>query len=160
MNSKTRVPLIIAFTMVLVFVVSLTATGAYLLLSGIQKVEKVVAENTQKGDIISDMRVSARLRALSLSQMLLIDDPFDREDEYERFNVFGTDFIVARNKLKKTNLTEQEKVIFEKEILYANKIGLIQQEIVENVQDGNIAKGTRLQVKKSIPLQRITKNNG
>ena len=157
-TSRTHTPLIIAFAVVLLFIVSLTAVGAYLLLSGIRKVENVVAENTRKGDLITDMRVAARLRALSLSQMLLMDDPFDQDEEFNRFNAFGTEFIVARNRLKETNLNEEEQGIFRQEIDLASQIGLIQQQIIEAIYAENIQLGKRLQIEKSIPLQRKTDN--
>lgn len=156
MDSKTRTPLIIVFGVVLIFILGLTATGAYLLLSGIQKVEEVVADNTHKGNLITDMRVAARLRSLSLSQMLLIEDPFARDEEYNRFNAFGTDFIVARNKLKETTLTENESAIFQKEVVLAGRIGAIQQQIVDYIQEEDFEKARSLQVNESIPLQRET----
>lgn len=156
MNSKARTPLIIAFSAVLVFVFSLAGTGAYLLLSGIHKVEDVVAKNNKKGDIITDMRVAGRLRALSLSQMLLMDDPFDRNEEFDRFNEFGTSFIVAQNALKGIDLTPEEREIFDEEIRIAGEIGQIQVQIIDYVGEENFAEAIKLQVKVSVPLQRET----
>jgi len=153
-DSKTRSPLILAFAVVLIFVVSLSSTGAYLLLSGIKKVEEVVTENTRKGDLISDMRIAARFRALTLSQMLLMDDPFDRDSEFDRFNAFGTNFVVARNALAQSALSEKEKNIFEEAALIANEIGLAQIQIIEHIQAEAFEEGITLQVKRSIPLQK------
>lgn len=156
MDSKTRTPLIIAFTVVLVFIVSLTVAGAYLLLSGIQTVEEVVTENMRKSDLISDMRVAARFRALTLSQMLLMDDPFEREEEYNHFNVFGTEYIVARNALNQIVKNEEEKFLLEEANTLAIKIGKIQIKIVDYIQEEQFSKAIALQVKASIPSQRET----
>jgi len=155
-DSNTRTPLIIAFAAVLIFVLSLASTGAYFLLSGIKKVEEVVAENTRKGALITDMRVAARFRALTLSQMLLMDDPFDREEEYDRYNAFGTDFVVARNALEESPLSEEERSILDESRVVANKIGTTQMRIVEHVQAEEFAEGIALQIKVSVPLQRQT----
>ena len=156
MDSKTRSPLIIAFAVVQLFIVILTLAGAYLLLSGIQTIEDVVAQNTRKTDLISDMRVAARFRALTLSQMQLIDDPFDREEEYDRFNVFGTEYIVARNKLDKLIDDKEERDIFNDANALAIKIGKSQIQIVNYIQDERFAEAKQLQIKSSIPLQRQT----
>ena len=155
-DSKTGTPLIIAFAAVLIFVLSLSATGAYLLLSGIQKVEEVVTENTRKGDLLSDMRVAARFRALTLSQMLLIDDPFARDEEYDRFNAFGTNFVVARNALDESTLSKEERRLFDEAAIFSNKIGLTQLQIIEHIHAEKFSKGIALQVNRSIPLQKQT----
>ena len=156
-DSKTGTPLIIAFAVVLVFVLSLSATGAYLLLSGIQKVEEVVTENTRKGDLLSDMRVAARFRALTLSQMLLMDDPFDRDEEYDRFNAFGTNFVVARNALlDESTLSKEERRLFDEATISSNEIGITQIQIIEHIHAEEFSKGIALQVNRSIPLQKQT----
>jgi len=155
-DSKTRIPLIITFVVVLVFVFGLTATGAYLLLSGIQKIEEVVTNDTQKGEAISDMRIAARYRALSLSQMLLIEDPFEQAEEYDRFNALGTEFIIARDKLEKTILTEEERAIFELHTSSAIQVGIVQKQIIEFIQDEEQTKGISFHIEKNIPLQRKT----
>ena len=155
-DNRTRATLIIAFSIMLVFILALTSAGGYLLVSGIQRVEEVVTQNIRKSELISDMRIAGRLRSLTLSQMLLIDDPFDREEEYDRFNEFGTEFILARNALVKIALSKKEKDIFKASSPLSIKIGRIQKEIIAYIDDQNFIKGKTLQVKGSIPLQRQT----
>ena len=155
-DNKTRTTLIIAFSIMLIFILFLTSAGGYLLVSGIQRVEEVVTQNVRKSELISDMRIAGRLRSLALSQMLLIDDPFDREEEYDLFNSYGTEFILARNALVERELSKKEKEIFETSSPLSIKIGRIQREIIEQIDDQNFIRGKELQVKGSIPLQRQT----
>ncbi|MCK4742950.1 MAG: PAS domain S-box protein [Sulfuriflexus sp.] len=155
-DSKTRTTLIIAFGLMLIFILLLTSAGGYLLISGLQRVEDVVAQNVRKSELISDLRIAGRLRSLTLSQMLLMDDPIDRADEYDRFNAFGTEFIVARNALADSILSQQEKDIFEATSPLSIKIGLAQRKIIASIDEQDFLKGRDLQVAKSIPLQRQT----
>lgn len=155
-NNRTRTTLITAFSIMLVFVFSLTTAGGYLLVSGIQRVEDVVTQNTYKNDLISDMRIAARFRSLTLSQMLLIDDPFDRDEEYNRFNAFGTDFVVARNALTPNILSKEELAIFNKAIPLSNEIGITQKKIIEYIEEDKITEGRTLQVTSSLALQKQT----
>lgn len=154
MGSKTQPSLIITFVVVQLFIISLTATGAYLILSGIQTVEDVVVHNMRKTDLINDMRVSSRFRALILSQMQLMDDIFDREEEYQRFNVFGTNFMVARNEFDKLKQGEQEINILNDADVLRIKIAKSQVQIIDHIQNERFAEARKLEVSKSIPLQR------
>jgi len=155
-DHRTRTALIIAFSIMLVFILALTSAGGYLLVSGIQRVEEVVTQNTYKNNLISDMRIAARFRSLTLSQMLLINDPFDRDEEYNRFNAFGTDFVVARNALTPSILSKEELDIFNKALPLSNGIGRAQQKIIEYIEEDKITEGIALQVTSSIALQKQT----
>jgi len=156
LDSKTHSTLNIAFSVVLVLIVGLTSAAGYLLFSGIQRVEDVVSQNFRKDGLISDMRVAGRFRTLSLGQMLMTDDPFDREEEYDRFNALGTDFIVARNALNELELTEQERALLDKARPMSEAIGKSQKQIIELIQNDRIAEGIAIQVETSVPLQRQT----
>jgi len=155
-DNRTRKNLVVAFGIMLAFIISLTSAGGYLLASGIQRVEDVVAQNIRKSQLISDMRIAARLRSLTLSQMLLIDDPFDRDEEFIRFNALGTDFILAQNALKTAMLSKKEHDIFEASKPLSIKIGQAQKRIIQHIENENFAEGIVLQVKGSIPLQKET----
>jgi len=155
-DDRTRTTVIFAFGIMLAFIILLTSVGGYLLVSGIQRVEDVVTQNIRKSELISDMRIAARLRSLTLSQMLLIDDPFDRDEEFVRFNAFGTDFILAQNSLKTTMLSEKELDIFETSKPLSIKIGQAQRKIIEHIADEKFEEGKALQIRGSIPLQKET----
>lgn len=151
---KTRTTLTFAFGIMLVFIVFLTLAGGYLLVSGLQRVEEVVTQNIRKSELISDIRIAARFRSLTLNQMLLIEDPFDKAEEYDRFNVFGTDFILARNELSKSVLNKEEKEIFEVAEPLSLRVGLAQERIIELINEEKMAEGIKHQVEVNIPLQR------
>ena len=156
LDSKTRSTLNIAFSVVVILIVGLTTAAGYLLFSGVQRIEEVVTQNIKKNDLISDMRVAGRFRTLSLGQMLLMDDPFDREEEFDRFNSLGTDFVVARNALNKLDLNERERALLDKARPMSEAIGKSQQQIIEFIQEERIEEGIEIQVKDSVPLQRDT----
>jgi len=156
LDSKTRSTLNIAFSVVLALIIGLTTAAGYLLFSGMQRVEEVVSQNIRKNDLISDMRVAGRFRTLSLSQMLLMDDPFDREEEFDRFNALGTDFIVARNALNELSLNEEERALLDKARPMSQAIGNSQKKTIDFIQEDRIKQGIDLQVNTSVPLQRNT----
>lgn len=155
-NNKTRKTLVVAFSIMSIFVCILASAGGYLLVSGTQRIDEVVTQNVRKSELISDMRIAARLRSLTLSQMLLMDDPFDRAEEYDRFNAFGTEFVVARKALAESVLSEKEREIFDATVPTAVQIGIAQQQIIEYIEEEKITEGRMLQVTVSVPLQKKT----
>lgn len=60
------------------------------------------------------MRVAARERAILLWHMTLHDDPFERDDLYQKFLEFGADYLRSRIELRNSLSSEQEKALFEK----------------------------------------------
>ena len=150
---KTHTPIIIAFSAVLVFILGLSAAGAYLLLSGIQTVEEVVSQSIRKNNFMNDMRLAGRVRSLTLSQMLLMDDPFDRNEEFDRFNVAGTDFVVARNGFVEIGLSKYEQLIFDKAYPRSLEINRGQQTVLELLNEERIKEAQELQVKNVMPMQ-------
>jgi len=154
-DSKFRTTLIMAFSVVLLLLFSLTIAGSYLLLTGVQTVEEVVSQNIRKNDLLNDMRMSGRARTTSLTQMLIMEDnPFERSDEFDRFNALGTDFVIARDSLKKFGWTAEEAKIYEKTIPQSYVIGKLQQQVVDYLDEERFEEGKALQIAKGIPLQR------
>jgi len=101
--------LVIGFTvalmlMVLIFAVGLTS------MSAIQDRLKSIAESQNvKTELATSMRYAARERMLSLYRMLLLEDPFERDEEYMAFNRFALQFITARNQLLEMQLSDEEQ---------------------------------------------------
>jgi len=150
---RTRNPLIVAFSAVLVLILGLSFTGTFLLLSGIKTIEDVVTQSIHKSNLVSDMRLAGRYRTLTLSQMLLMDDPFERNEEFDRFNEAGTRFVLARDALREAGFTKDEQEIIDKALPQSFQIGISQNQIVDLIQQERIEEATEIQTKNSIPIQ-------
>jgi len=61
------------------------------------------------------MRYSARERTISLYRMITLSDPFERDEEFTRFNYFGTAFADARAKLINMDVTTKEVDVLERQ---------------------------------------------
>jgi diguanylate cyclase (GGDEF)-like protein/PAS domain S-box-containing protein len=101
--------LVVGFTVTLLLMVIIFAVGLTSM-SAIQTRLKSIAENHNvKTELVTTMRYAARERMLSLYRMLLLDDPFERDEEFMLFNSFALEFITARNKLQSMQLSKKEQ---------------------------------------------------
>ena len=60
------------------------------------------------------MRDSVRLRQLSIQRMLNARDVFDQDEEYQRYQAYGSEFLMARNRLNFHNDTVEIRTTYQK----------------------------------------------
>jgi diguanylate cyclase (GGDEF)-like protein/PAS domain S-box-containing protein len=107
-RQQVNAGLVIGFTVALMLMVMIFAVGLTSM-SAIQDRLKGIAESQNvKTELATSMRYAARERMLSLYRMLLLEDPFERDEEYMAFNRFALQFITARNKLLEMQLSDEE----------------------------------------------------
>jgi len=115
--------------------------------------EEIVGKNREKMRLVVEMRNDARSRIMALSNMILLSDPFERDDEFMSFRNFGTAFIKARMQFLASDLTEQEKSLLEQQGRYTNIAVPFQNEIVDHIYADEFKVAQEKLVKKAIPAQ-------
>ena len=111
-SSSTKKVLIIGFSAMLIFLSVITLFSLSFISDTTERVEKIMYEQEQ-AELIFQMRDSAYLRTLILHRMALLEDPFDRDDEYMKFKEKATVFIKARNELMETEMDPQEEAVWQ-----------------------------------------------
>ena len=74
----------------------------------------VIKVSNQKSELAFTMRDAIRMRAISLRNMLAMQDIFDRDVESLRFHSYATDYAVAREKMLGLARTEEENAILKR----------------------------------------------
>lgn len=77
------------------------------------ELDSIVENHFEKGRLIGAMRVAARERTLSLYRIIHLEDPFERDDEWIRFNARAAMFTGARTELMLLPLSDEEKTVLE-----------------------------------------------
>jgi len=109
-NSKS---LLAAGFATIVLLMGLTAgIGISILNSRVSRIDALLIENKQKSSLIAQMQRITRERTVSLQKMLIMQDPFERDDEGQRFSSYGAEFIATRDRLWALSLTDEETRIF------------------------------------------------
>ncbi|MBD3619707.1 MAG: hypothetical protein HUJ28_09560 [Chromatiales bacterium] len=95
---KTRPTLVLGFGFIIVLAGALMVAWITVTNATVQQLDAVVNSYNIKRQLLTDMRTIARERTVSLQKMLILDDPFARDEEYLRFKRLGTDFVLARER--------------------------------------------------------------
>ncbi len=118
-----------------------------------QHVSEIVQQYDMKSELIIRMYNAARERSISLFIMVSIQDPFIRDENFLRFNAYASQFANARIQLLKTELTNSEQALLQKQARLTRITAPLQNKIAELVQQEEIDKANDLLITKAIPLQ-------
>ena len=105
------VHIVAGFLVVLILMVSLTVIGLRYVAEANQRLRDIAQNNNAKTQLASVMFSSLRERALSMHALAILKDPFDKDEEVQRFNREGTAYADARQRLERMQLTPEEGVI-------------------------------------------------
>lgn len=102
----------IGFALVLVFMMLLTGLGLSHMATIKARMVKLVTEGNVKTESVLQMRSVSRERFASVGQMVVLQDPFERDDEYMRFQAQAAEFIRARDRLLGLGMNAEEQAIW------------------------------------------------
>lgn len=99
----------IGFTLTLLLMVLLTTLGLLYMAQIKSRMATLVSDSSVKVESVFHMRTLARERFASLGQMVVLDDPFERDEEYQRFLAQASKFIQARDRMLALGLSAEEQ---------------------------------------------------
>ncbi len=154
LTSNSRLIIITGFAIVLLTLSSTGFIGLYQFSRYHNQDEAATALYLQKRDLVEKMLSASRERAISLTLMLHLADPFEQDEQHLRFNELGTDFAVARQALMSLKLSEPEQAIMRRQ---GNNVtaGIdSQHEVIDLIFSGATAKAGKLLTNQAIPAQK------
>lgn len=113
-NQPIRIEARIAVGFLLTIALMLTLTGVGLshMDHANVRLKNIVEKNNVKTEKAQIMQRALRERALSMHIMAVLTDDFLKDEEYQRFNALGSEYIQAREALAKLADSPEEKKIF------------------------------------------------
>lgn len=104
--------IIAGFAVVLVLLATLALLAIGHMASLKEQTATLISENNVKTESVYTMSHVARERFASLGLMTMLDDPFERDEEYLRFMQQASTFIAARDRLHEVGLSPAEQAIW------------------------------------------------
>ncbi|MDP2266340.1 MAG: diguanylate cyclase, partial [Thiobacillus sp.] len=95
----------------LILMVALSAIGLRYVADANQRLKDIARNNNVKIELATEMHSALRERALSMHALPILSDPFEKDDEIQRFNIQGVQYIKARSQLERMPLNPQESDI-------------------------------------------------
>lgn len=152
--SSTKFGLFFGVSAMLSIVATLTLIGIWWGVGSVQgRLETLVDEHMQKIRLSVEMRNNARQRTHSIQRMILLDDPFDRDEEFLRFNIYAARFARARTAFLASNLSEQERAVIDAQGKLSGQAVPLQNEIVDLVVQESIEEAKVLLMEQAVPIQ-------
>jgi diguanylate cyclase (GGDEF)-like protein len=99
----------IGFVVVLSLMVALSAIGLRYVAEANQRLKDIAQNNNVKTELATEMHSALRERALSMHALPILTDPFEKDEEVQRFNSHGSAYVQARNRLESMPLNPQER---------------------------------------------------
>jgi len=141
------------FTVPLLLIVLLIIVG----LNSMEKIQahmkNIVEDNNVKTTLVTEMRYAARERTIILYRVIMLTDPFEKDEEFLRFNHLGARFANARIKLMQMSLSPLEKIILKKQGEYTVSTVDNQRLNLSLALDDRIEEATQLLFEKTYPEQ-------
>ena len=110
-KTSSKTVLSIGFGTILVLLVIMTVNWLNYIQETTEHIEEILEEQKETA-LVFKMRDSAHMRALILHRIALLDDSFDRDDEYMQFKQLASDFIQARDALVAMGMNPEEEKIW------------------------------------------------
>lgn len=153
LGRDSKAALIWAFGAVLLLIVVLVVLARTQMTALNSHLNSIVNEQIVKTDLISAMRNAARERSIALHRMAVMRDPFDREDEFRRFNQLASEFLTARARYQSLQPTDMEKASLARVLVMTGASARIQDQVIALIQAEDIGAANELLVGKAIPEQ-------
>jgi two-component system sensor histidine kinase/response regulator len=153
-SKNIQLSLATGFAISLLLMVGLTVAGLNQMASLNANLEHIVNENNVKTELASTMQDALRNRAISMHTIVVLTDPFAKEDELLRFYEFGDTYASARQKLEQMSLTDDERVVLEG---IANQTAMTQPYVfraIELAMNGQNRESLQILQDYAIPMQK------
>ena len=99
------------FAVVLILMVAVIVVGLFRIGDMNDRLAAIVSGNNVKIEAAHAMIRALNNRAIGMHAIATIEDPFDRDEEYQRFNIEGARYSVARERLESGWLDTEERQI-------------------------------------------------
>ena len=149
----SHLPLAAAFAAVLGMMVLLGLLGLHSMEETNQGRQQVLEESKTKLNLVVNIRQAARERSLILHKMLLLEDPFELDEEWLRFLAFGAQASADRTRLIKMGIDQREREILDAQAALSGPAFATYDRIAELILEGQREEAARLLAEKAMPLQ-------
>lgn len=112
-----------------------------------------ISDAKKKSSYVFLMRDAAHRRSIALFRMMTMVDPFDKDDEYVRFNHLASQFLEARDSLLNSQLLEDERKAWEQARPLIREGSRVQRMAVNSILEGRLQDANALLLEKVIPVQ-------
>jgi len=140
------------FGTLLFLMLFLTLVGIGYMEAAQERLDTIVNNHMAKIELATRMRTAARERTVSLQKIILLTDPFERDEQWMLFNSYATDFVQARTLLLDMGLTNEELSLLKRQGKLTGVAVPLQMQVVNLVSEGKMKQAHEV-LQQAIPAQ-------
>lgn len=152
-DAESRVTLILGFVGIIVLLVSVAVIGIVRISEINRGMKVIVTDNNVKARLINTMYNSARERTVVLLIMINIEDPFERDEEYLRFNALGAKFAEARLEFNNMVLDDTESRLLEEQLKRVQHTVPLQEKVLDAMVADDLETAITILRNEALPSQ-------
>jgi len=141
------------FAALLALMVLLTALGVVYMNVAERRLGKIVNVHMERIELATQMRHTARERIVNLQRIILLTDPFERDEQWQQFNNLANEFVAARERLRAMALSNEERALLDEQGRLTRIAQPIQDRVVELAFQGQLREAQRTLLEQAIPAQ-------
>jgi methyl-accepting chemotaxis protein len=141
------------FTLIVLFMLSVAAVAVVRMNTINDQMDAIVNQHNVKVGYMMTMYTAARERSVSMLTMTTMNDPFEREEEFEHFNEQATTFAVARMAYQEMFIDAQEKALLEKQMNLTLDAVPQQMRVIDLLATDEFEQAEQVLVNDAIPTQ-------
>lgn len=134
-GSKGNIHLVLGFAAVLLVLVVVAANGLWRMSQINDELSLIVNVHNRKSELIASMRDAMRQRQLGIRDMLLLDDPFEKEAAWQRHTLAASQFMSSRLKFLDMPMTSEERIAFDGMTKGATDGAVLQRQVASEIID-------------------------
>lgn len=151
--SKNSMLLIMSFSAILIVTFTALAFISLQIKATQSQINEIVTSNNKKSRLLVEMQQSARERSLALYSMVSNKDPFEYDDAFMTYQNHAEIFIKARQTLLAMHLSQDEKLLIEKQGKLSKHAVPLQNLIIKFLDKERFRDAVDMLINKSIPAQ-------
>jgi diguanylate cyclase (GGDEF)-like protein/PAS domain S-box-containing protein len=150
---STRFALGAGFVSMLALMLFITMVGIRQMSGAQQRLDRITAHHMEKTRLVTGMRNAARERTVNLQKMILLTDPFERDEQWLHYNEHAGEFARLRSQLRDLGQTPEEDEILARQGNFTSLAVPLQEQVAQLARSQRNAEAHRLLVSQAIPAQ-------
>ncbi len=118
-----------------------------------ERINVIVLEHNKKTELLTTMLGSARERTVILHEYLLIDDPFVRDEQMLKLDVYGAKFANARLQLVQMELEPTEKQVLDNQGRFTGLAIPLQRAVISLAAENKMQEAQKILIEQAVPAQ-------
>ena len=150
---NTKSLLVAAFSFLLIIMLLLIIISIYGMQSTNIHLDKIAQQSLRKVQLTSEMLHAARERSILLHRMVMMDDPFERDELSQIVDKNGALFAESRIKLLELDLDDNEKLILSNQGKLTGNAIPLQKKVIDQLLIDDLQAARQTLMEKAMPAQ-------